>query len=189
MLRDLNSARVIAFYLPQFHPTPENDFCWGMGFTEWTNVAKALPAYNDHYQPHLPADLGFYDLRLQQTVERQVSLARRYGIAGFCVYYYNFGPRRALDQAFEAIVENPALDFPFCVCWANENWTRHWDGGDREIIFEQQYDLATLPRRSPGCDPLRIRPPISPRRRQANLSGLSANSDPGPSSVRRALPK
>ncbi|HEY1795569.1 MAG TPA: glycoside hydrolase family 99-like domain-containing protein [Stellaceae bacterium] len=143
-LAGLNSARVIAFYLPQYHATPENDYYWGQGFTEWTNVTKATPAYSGHYQPHLPSDLGFYDLRLKETFVRQAELARRYGIAGFCVYYYNFGDRRALDQAFEAALADPSVDFPFCVCWANENWTRHWDGGSREIIFEQKYDETTL---------------------------------------------
>jgi GT2 family glycosyltransferase len=140
VLDDINTARVIAFYLPQFHPTPENDFHWGRGFTEWTNVAKATPGYVGHYQPHLPADLGFYDLRVRETIERQSSLAARYGVDGFCVYYYNFGRQRALDRAFEAIVTDQTIPFPFCICWANENWTRHWDGGSREIIFEQLYD-------------------------------------------------
>jgi lipopolysaccharide biosynthesis protein len=140
----MNKVRSIAFYLPQYHPTAENDFYWGQGFTEWTNVTKAAPAYVGHYQPHLPADLGFYDLRVKQTVERQASLAKRYGISGFCVYYYNFGQRRALDQAFEAVVADPTISFPYCVCWANENWSRHWDGGSRELIFEQGYDEDTL---------------------------------------------
>jgi O-antigen biosynthesis protein len=144
LLEDMNTARVIAFYLPQFHATPENDFHWGQGFTEWTNVAKAVPGYVDHYQPHLPADLGFYDLRVRQTIERQFALARRYGIDGFCVYYYNFGRQRALDQAFELIVADQTIPFSYCICWANENWTRHWDGGSREIIFEQQYDNEAL---------------------------------------------
>ncbi len=142
LLEDINTARVIAFYLPQFHATPENDFHWGQGFTEWTNVAKATPGYVGHYQPHLPADLGFYDLRVRQTIERQSALAHRYGIDGFCVYYYNFGGRRALDQAFEAIVADQTIPFSYCICWANENWTRHWDGGSQEIIFEQRYDQA-----------------------------------------------
>jgi O-antigen biosynthesis protein len=143
LLEQLNKVRPIAFYLPQYHPTAANDFYWGQGFTEWTNVAKATPAYGGHYQPHLPADLGFYDLRVKKTMERQASLARRYGISGFCVYYYNFG-RRALDEAFEALVADRSIDFPYCVCWANENWTRHWDGGSRELIFEQKYDESTL---------------------------------------------
>ena len=144
LLEDMNRVRVIAFYLPQFHPTDENDYNWGKGFTEWTNVAKAKPAFAGHYQPHLPADLGFYDLRIKQTIESQAALARRYGVTGFCVYYYNFGGRRALDKAFEAIVADQSIDFPYCVCWANENWTRHWDGGTKEPIFTQEYDLASL---------------------------------------------
>ena len=144
LLEDINTTRVIAFYLPQFHSTPENDFHWGQGFTEWTNVAKATPGYVGHYQPHLPADLGFYDLRVRQAIERQSALAHRYGVTGFCVYYYNFGQRRALDQAFETIVADQTIPFPFCICWANENWTRHWDGGSREIIFEQLYDKDAL---------------------------------------------
>ncbi len=144
LLEDLNRVRVIAFYLPQFHPTDENDYNWGKGFTEWSNVAKAKPAFAGHYQPHLPADLGFYDLRLKQTIENQTALARRYGVSGFCVYYYNFGGRRALDKAFEGVVADQSIDFPYCVCWANENWTRHWDGGTKEPIFTQEYDIRGL---------------------------------------------
>jgi lipopolysaccharide biosynthesis protein len=144
LLQDINTTRVIAFYLPQFHSTPENDFHWGQGFTEWTNVAKAAPGYVGHYQPHLPADLGFYDLRVRQTIERQATLGHRYGISGFCIYYYNFGQQRALDRAFEMIVGDQTIPFPYCICWANENWTRHWDGGSREIIFEQQYNDDAL---------------------------------------------
>lgn len=144
LLEEMNKVRTIAFYLPQFHPTPENDFYWGQSFTEWTNVTKATPAYVGHYQPHLPTDLGFYDLRLKETWQKQAALARRYGIAGFCVYYYNFGKQRALHEPFEAMVADPSIDFPFCVCWANENWTRHWDGGTREPIFTQQTDAKTL---------------------------------------------
>jgi GT2 family glycosyltransferase len=144
LLDEQNRVRTIAFYLPQYHATEENDFYWGKGFTEWSSVTKASPAYLGHYQPHLPADLGFYDLRVPRTAANQTALARRYGIAGFCVYYYNFGRRRALDQAFEAIVEDRSIDFPYCICWANENWTRHWDGGSRELIFRQSYDQETM---------------------------------------------
>ena len=143
-LDTLNTARLIAMYLPQFYTTPENDFHWGRGFTEWRNVAKAKPAYVGHYQPHLPADLGFYDLRVRETIERQAALARRYGIAGFCVYYYNFGDHKTLDKVPEAVIADKTIDFPFCICWANENWTRRWDGGSSEIIFEQRYDDAAL---------------------------------------------
>ena len=144
LIRRLDRVRVLAFYLPQFHPTPENDLWWGPGFTEWTNVAKARPSYEGHYQPHLPADLGFYDLRTPDTLRRQAALAERYGIAGFCVYYYNFGSRRVLSAPLETVRANPDIPFNWCLCWANENWTRHWDGGDRQMLLEQSYDAATL---------------------------------------------
>ncbi|MBN8905011.1 MAG: glycoside hydrolase family 99-like domain-containing protein [Rhodospirillales bacterium] len=145
LLEEMNRVRPIAFYLPQYYPTPENDLVWGRGFTEWTNVSKATPAYDGHYQPHLPSDMGFYDLRVKEIMSQQTILARRYGIAGFCVYYYNFGHgRRVLDKAFEAMVSDRQIDFPYCACWANENWTRHWDGGSKDLIFEQQYDEKTL---------------------------------------------
>ena len=144
LLDRLDRVRPIAFYLPQFHPTPENDLWWGQGFTEWTNVAKARPSYMGHYQPHLPTDLGFYDLRTPDALDRQARLAARYGIEGFCVYYYNFGARRVLSQPLEVVRANPAIPFHWCLCWANENWTRHWDGGSREILLEQSYDPATL---------------------------------------------
>jgi GT2 family glycosyltransferase len=144
MLGRLDRVRTIAFYLPQFHPTAENDLWWGPGFTEWTNVVKARPSYAGQYQPRLPADLGFYDLRHADALRRQAELAARYGIEGFCVYYYNFGARRVLSQPLEVVRANPDIDFHWCLCWANENWTRHWDGGAREILLEQSYDPATL---------------------------------------------
>ena len=144
LLRRLDAVRVLAFYLPQFHPTPENDLWWGAGFTEWSNVVKARPSYAGHYQPHLPTDLGFYDLRTPETLRRQALLARRYGIEGFCVYYYNFGSRRVLSQPLETVLANPDIPFRWCLCWANENWTKHWDGGEREILLEQSYDPQTL---------------------------------------------
>ncbi len=137
-------VRVLAFYLPQFHPTPENDLWWGRGFTEWSNVVRAAPSFEGHRQPRLPADLGLYDLRVPAVPAAQAALAARYGIDGFCVYYYNFGERRVLDAAFEAIVADPAIRFPFCVCWANENWTRAWDGGESDLLLAQRYDDATL---------------------------------------------
>ena len=139
-----DQVRVLAFYLPQFHPTPENDLWWGPGFTEWRNVTKAQPSYRGHYQPHLPTDLGFYDLRAPQALAAQAGLAARYGIDGFCVYYYNFGARRVLSQPLEVVQANPEIPFRWCICWANENWTRHWDGGSKEILLEQLYDDATL---------------------------------------------
>jgi GT2 family glycosyltransferase len=144
LLARLDAIRPIAFYLPQFHTTPENDLWWGSGFTEWISVARAQPSYDGHYQPHLPTDLGFYDLRVAETLTRQAQLAARYGIAGFCVYYYNFGSRRMLGAPLEVVRSNPAIPFQYCLCWANENWTKHWDGGERSVLLEQSYDAATL---------------------------------------------
>jgi GT2 family glycosyltransferase len=143
-LRRMDAIRVLAFYLPQFHPTPENDLWWGAGFTEWTSVVKARPSYAGHYQPHLPADLGFYDLRTPEALQRQALLARRYGIEGFCVYYYHFGSRRVLSRPVETVLAHPDIPFRWCLCWANENWTRHWDGGAHELLLEQSTDPATL---------------------------------------------
>jgi len=143
-LRAMDRVRTLAFYLPQFHPTPENDLWWGEGFTEWTNVARARPSYAGHYQPHLPADLGYYDLRLADSLRRQSDLAARYGIEGFCVYHYSFGERRMLATPMRVLAANPDIAFRHCLCWANENWTRHWDGGAKEILLEQHYDDATL---------------------------------------------
>jgi glycosyltransferase involved in cell wall biosynthesis len=134
-----NPLRAIAFYLPQYHPIPENDKWWGKGFTEWRNVCKAKPLFKGHYQPHVPADLGFYDLRLEEVRVAQADLARSYGISGFCYYHYWFNGHRLLETPAEEILKSSKPDFPFCLCWANENWTRTWDGQDSSVLIEQIY--------------------------------------------------
>lgn len=139
--------RPIAIHLPQFHPIPENDQWWGTGFTEWTNVAKARPLFKDHYQPHLPSHLGFYDLRLEEARIAQAEMARSFGIYGFCYYHYWFHGRRLLNRPIDEIIRSGKPDFPFMLCWANGSWTRTWDGNDN-ILMEQTYspedDLAHI---------------------------------------------
>jgi lipopolysaccharide biosynthesis protein len=138
----VTDLRPIAFYLPQYHPTPENDAFWGAGFTEWRNVVRARPRFPGHAQPHLPADLGFYDLRLPEVRAAQADLARAAGIHGFCYYHYWFGGRRLLHRPLDAVLASGEPDFPFMLAWANENWTRAWDGGPREVLIEQTYSDA-----------------------------------------------
>jgi len=118
---------------------PENDEWWGKGFTEWTNTAKAKPMFRGHYQPHIPADLGFYDLRVPETREAQAALARRYGIEGFCYYHYWFAGRRILERPFNEVLHSGAPDFPFCLCWANATWSGIWYGEPHRVLIEQTY--------------------------------------------------
>lgn len=135
-------ARFIAFYLPQYHPTKENDEWWGAGFTEWTNVVRAKKLYRGHYQPKIPADLGFYDLRLSESREAQARMAREYGIEGFCYWHYWFGNgRRLLQRPFDEVVAYGKPDFPFCLAWANHSWAKkQFDkNGTQEMLMEQTY--------------------------------------------------
>lgn len=138
----MGDIRTIAFYLPQFYPTPENDRWWEPGFTEWTNVASAKPLFKGHYQPKLPRDLGFYDLRVPETRERQAELAREAGIEGFCYWHYWFGGgKRLLTEVFDAVLKSGKPDFPFCLCWANHSWyAKTWKpDAPNKLLVEQIY--------------------------------------------------
>lgn len=132
-------ARLIAFYLPQYHPIPENDEWWGKGFTEWTNVAKARPLFRGHHQPNLPADLGFYDLRLHETRAEQAKLARENGVEGFCYWHYWFSGRRILERPFQEVLYSKEPDFPFCLGWANATWSGIWYGCPQNVLIKQEY--------------------------------------------------
>jgi lipopolysaccharide biosynthesis protein len=134
------NIRAIAFYLPQYHPIAENSKWWGEGFTEWTNVTKAKPFFKGHYQPVLPSELGFYDLRVPEVREQQAALAQEYGVGGFCYWHYWFGNgKRILERPFNEVLESGKPDFPFCLGWANESWTGIWHGLGKQVLLEQTY--------------------------------------------------
>ena len=135
-------VKLLAYYLPQFHAFPENDSWWGKGFTEWTNLPRGIPRFAGHYQPRVPRDLGFYTLETDETLRRQVKMAKDAGVYGFVFYYYWFNGRRIMDAPVERFLDDPSIDMPFCLMWANENWTRRWDGAESEILIS-----PGLPRR------------------------------------------
>jgi lipopolysaccharide biosynthesis protein len=137
----MSKIRSIAFYLPQFHPIKENNEWWGKGFTEWTNVGKARPLFKGHYQPRIPADLGYYDLRLDEVRVEQALMAKEFGIEGFCYWHYWFGNGRTLlERPFKEVLESGSPDFPFCLAWANETWKGFAHGlKNRNVLIEQKY--------------------------------------------------
>lgn len=131
--------KIIAYYLPQFHDIPENDEMWGKGFTEWVNVKQAKPLFEGHNQPRIPKGGNYYNLLSNDIKKWQISLAKTYGIYGFCMYHYWFGGKLLLEKPVEQYLEDKSLDFPFCICWANENWTNAWKSDNNKVLIEQHY--------------------------------------------------
>jgi lipopolysaccharide biosynthesis protein/GT2 family glycosyltransferase/tetratricopeptide (TPR) repeat protein len=152
--RGSSKVHLIPFYLPQFHPIPENDEWWGTGFTEWTNVTRARPLFRGHRQPRLPSDLGYYDLRLPEAREAQAKLARKFGLAAFCYYYYWFDGRRVLERPLSEVLASGKPDFPFMIFWANEPWTRNWDGENSDVLLPQSYEPGWATRFARDVAPL-----------------------------------
>ncbi len=161
-------AKVLAYYLTQFHAFPENDKWWGTGFTEWTNIARGVPRFKDHYQPRIPRDLGFYSLADVETMRKQAKLAQAAGVYGFVYYYYWFNGKRLLEKPLEQFLKTRDINMPFCLMWANENWTRRWDGMQGEVLISQDYladdDQRLLSRLRPALQGQALYPHPGPAR-------------------------